>query len=140
MADRGGEEPGLRPASARSSDAGEADGPEAEHVCRICRCPAEPPSRELFHPCRCSGSIKFVHQDCLMQWLPHSGRRHCEVCKYEFSFTPVYADGVPPTLPLGEVLLGLATRGARAAARAVRAIFVVAVWLVWLPSVTCSMG
>ncbi len=35
---------------------GEAD------TCRICR--GEGTTEEpLFHPCRCSGSIKFVHQD-----------------------------------------------------------------------------
>ncbi|KAA8496036.1 putative E3 ubiquitin ligase SUD1 [Porphyridium purpureum] len=42
---------------------------EDEPECRICRCPAELPSRPLFHPCRCRGSIKYTHEDCLVQWL-----------------------------------------------------------------------
>lgn len=50
-----------------------------EVVCRICRLEAEP-GNPLFHPCKCSGTIKFVHQDCLNQWLKHSGHTHCEVC------------------------------------------------------------
>ena len=47
-------------------------------VCRICRCGGEA-DNPLFYPCACSGSIKFVHQDCLLQWLNHSGARNCEV-------------------------------------------------------------
>ncbi len=57
----------------------ESDSQEqGEIVCRICRLEAEP-DNALFHPCKCSGTIKFVHQDCLNQWLKHSGHTHCEV-------------------------------------------------------------
>ena len=41
---------------------------DQEPVCRICRCEEEE-GRPLFHPCKCSGSIKFVHNDCLEAWL-----------------------------------------------------------------------
>jgi E3 ubiquitin-protein ligase MARCH6 len=51
---------------------------EEEDVCRICRNPGEP-DNPLRYPCACSGSIKFVHQDCLLQWLNHSNARQCEV-------------------------------------------------------------
>lgn len=34
---------------------------EADH-CRICRSEGTA-EEQLFHPCKCSGSIKFVHQD-----------------------------------------------------------------------------
>jgi len=33
----------------------------------------------LYYPCACSGSIKYVHQECLVQWLNHSKARQCEV-------------------------------------------------------------
>jgi hypothetical protein len=33
----------------------------------------------LYYPCACSGSIKYVHQECLLQWLNHSNARQCEV-------------------------------------------------------------
>lgn len=33
-----------------------------QETCRICRCEGTP-EEPLFHPCKCSGSIKFVHQD-----------------------------------------------------------------------------
>ncbi|KAJ0680977.1 putative Zinc finger, RING-CH-type, Zinc finger, RING/FYVE/PHD-type [Helianthus annuus] len=53
------------------------DEEEEEDVCRICRNPGDA-DNPLRYPCACSGSIKFVHQDCLLQWLNHSNARHCE--------------------------------------------------------------
>ncbi|THG17546.1 hypothetical protein TEA_011458 [Camellia sinensis var. sinensis] len=50
---------------------------EEEDVCRICRNPGDA-ENPLQYPCACSGSIKFVHQDCLLQWLNHSNARQCE--------------------------------------------------------------
>jgi len=49
------------PAYNASSASGLNGSGEPDH-CRICRSEG---SREepLFHPCKCSGSIKFVHQD-----------------------------------------------------------------------------
>ena len=54
------------------------DDDEDEDVCRICRNPGEA-DNPLRYLCACSGSIKFVHQDCLLQWLNHSNARQCEV-------------------------------------------------------------
>lgn len=31
-------------------------------TCRICSGPAEP-GEPLFHPCKCSGTIRYIHQD-----------------------------------------------------------------------------
>ncbi|KAI3863705.1 hypothetical protein MKW98_031297 [Papaver atlanticum] len=62
-----------------------------EDVCRICRNPGDS-ENPLKCPCACSGSIKFVHQDCLLQWLNYSNARQCEICRYPFSFSPVYAE------------------------------------------------
>ncbi|KAN0115651.1 hypothetical protein V8E52_006770 [Russula decolorans] len=39
--------------------------PEADtdqDTCRICSAPAEP-DQPLFHPCKCSGTIRYIHQD-----------------------------------------------------------------------------
>lgn len=36
-------------------------------ICRVCRCEAG--EQELFYPCICTGSIKYIHQDCLTQWM-----------------------------------------------------------------------
>lgn len=56
----------------------DGDPDDEEDVCRICRTPGEADS-SLYHPCACSGSIKYVHQECLLQWLNHSNARQCEV-------------------------------------------------------------
>ncbi|GJX82258.1 probable E3 ubiquitin ligase SUD1 isoform X1 [Tanacetum coccineum] len=53
------------------------DDDEEGDVCRICRNTGDV-DNPLRYPCACSGSIKFVHQDCLLQWLNHSNARHCE--------------------------------------------------------------
>ena len=36
-----------------------------EWVCRVCHGESDD-EHPLFHPCKCSGSIKYVHQDCLL--------------------------------------------------------------------------
>ncbi|CAM6079086.1 unnamed protein product [Sphagnum tenellum] len=33
----------------------------------------------LYYPCACSGSIEYMHQECLLQWLNPSNVRQCEV-------------------------------------------------------------
>ena len=64
--------------NAPSSAAARFEDEEEEDVCRICRNPADA-EHPLRYPCACSGSIKYVHQDCLLQWLNHSNARQCEV-------------------------------------------------------------
>ncbi|CAG2251600.1 DOA10 [Mytilus edulis] len=56
-------------------------------ICRVCRCESTP-DKPLFHPCVCTGSIKFVHQECLVQWLKYSRKEYCELCKHRYAFTP----------------------------------------------------
>lgn len=56
----------------------DGDPDDEEDVCRICRTPGDT-DLSLYHPCACSGSIKYVHQECLLQWLNHSNARQCEV-------------------------------------------------------------
>ncbi len=46
------------------------------------------PDRPLFYPCVCTGSIKYIHQDCLLLWLKYSKKEYCELCKHKFSFAP----------------------------------------------------
>uniref|UniRef100_A0AAZ3QUY2 E3 ubiquitin-protein ligase MARCHF6 n=1 Tax=Oncorhynchus tshawytscha TaxID=74940 RepID=A0AAZ3QUY2_ONCTS len=56
-------------------------------ICRVCRSEGTP-DKPLYHPCVCTGSIKFIHQECLVQWLKHSRKEYCELCKHRFAFTP----------------------------------------------------
>lgn len=63
-------------------------------ICRICLSEEEP-NNPLISPCGCTGSMKYMHVDCLKTWL--EGKKHmreltvvnsyiwknleCEVCK-----------------------------------------------------------
>uniref|UniRef100_A0A673XBK8 E3 ubiquitin-protein ligase MARCHF6 n=1 Tax=Salmo trutta TaxID=8032 RepID=A0A673XBK8_SALTR len=63
------------------------DTAEEGDICRVCRSEGTP-DKPLYHPCVCTGSIKFIHQECLVQWLKHSRKEYCELCKHRFAFTP----------------------------------------------------
>ncbi|XP_038592899.1 E3 ubiquitin-protein ligase MARCH8 isoform X1 [Micropterus salmoides] len=57
--------------------------PSSQDICRICHCEGDDES-PLITPCHCTGSLRFVHQSCLQQWIKSSDTRCCELCKYEF--------------------------------------------------------
>ncbi|XP_078533141.1 E3 ubiquitin-protein ligase MARCHF1 isoform X4 [Lissotriton helveticus] len=57
--------------------------PSAQDICRICHCEGDDES-PLITPCRCTGTLCFVHQSCLHQWIKSSDTRCCELCKYDF--------------------------------------------------------
>ncbi|XP_024416973.1 E3 ubiquitin-protein ligase MARCHF8 isoform X3 [Desmodus rotundus] len=57
--------------------------PSNQDICRICHCEGDDES-PLITPCHCTGSLHFVHQTCLQQWIKSSDTRCCELCKYEF--------------------------------------------------------
>lgn len=71
------QEPEVVPSS--TLETAMTDDDELETVCRICRMPAEA-ENPLYHPCRCSGSIRYVHSSCLNVWLARSKHDSCEVC------------------------------------------------------------
>ncbi|KAF2453951.1 hypothetical protein BDY21DRAFT_366660 [Lineolata rhizophorae] len=109
-----------------------AKAPEDPDTCRICR--GEGTAEEpLFYPCRCSGSIKFVHQECLMEWLSHSQKKYCELCKTSFRFTKLYSPNMPQRLPLSVFLRRAAVHTVQTVLKWCRWVLVAFVWLCWLP-------
>ncbi|XP_064167509.1 E3 ubiquitin-protein ligase MARCH7 isoform X1 [Anguilla rostrata] len=66
----------------------ESDEDEAD-LCRICQMREESPANPLLEPCRCTGSLQYVHQDCMKKWLRSKIRSGsnldavttCELCK-----------------------------------------------------------
>ncbi|KAK5727092.1 hypothetical protein LTR15_002984 [Elasticomyces elasticus] len=101
-------------------------------TCRICRSEGTP-EEPLFYPCKCSGSIKYVHQECLMEWLSHSHKKHCELCKTPFRFTKLYDAEMPQTLPLAVFIRRACWHAVWTAGRLGRGMMVVAVWAIVLP-------
>ncbi|KAJ4375931.1 hypothetical protein N0V83_001210 [Neocucurbitaria cava] len=112
--------------SSRVLDKDEAD------TCRICR--GEGSAEEpLFFPCKCSGSIKYVHQECLMEWLSHTQKKHCELCKTSFRFTKLYHPGMPNRIPTTVFVRRAALHVVNIFVTWCRGVLVAAVWLFLLP-------
>ncbi|XP_078725699.1 E3 ubiquitin-protein ligase MARCHF7 isoform X2 [Lampetra fluviatilis] len=67
---------------------------EEGDICRICQMSAVAPGNLLVVPCSCTGSLQYVHQDCMRRWLEakiKSGAElsavlHCELCKQLLRF------------------------------------------------------
>ncbi|KAM0840037.1 hypothetical protein ACQ4PT_059930 [Festuca glaucescens] len=114
-----------------------ADGSEDEDgdQCRICRFPAEA-DRPLRRPCACSGSIRFVHDDCLLRWLATSRQSRCEVCSREITISPLYAPNAPARLPVSEFMLGLANKVMGWTVLLLSLVFAMFVWEFVMPITT----
>ncbi|KAJ4991449.1 E3 ubiquitin-protein ligase march6 [Stagonosporopsis vannaccii] len=114
---------------ATTSNMGDKD--EAD-TCRICR--GEGTAEEpLFYPCKCSGSIKYVHQECLMEWLSHTQKKHCELCKTSFRFTKLYHPGMPTRIPTAVFLRRATLHVVNMFLTWCRGVLVACVWLGLLP-------
>uniref|UniRef100_A0A5K4F402 RING-type E3 ubiquitin transferase n=1 Tax=Schistosoma mansoni TaxID=6183 RepID=A0A5K4F402_SCHMA len=108
------------------------------NFCRVCRCEGTV-SKPLFHPCLCTGSIKYIHQDCLVRWLEYSKRNTCELCNHRFAFTRIYASGTPRFLPLTVLAVGLANSLRRFVLNWIHLSIVFTAWLVVVPLSACRM-
>ena len=107
-------------------------------ICRVCRCEGTS-DRPLFHPCICTGSIKFIHQECLVQWLKYSKKEFCELCNYRFSFTPIYSPDMPQRIPVLLVMSGLLSTVVRAVKFWLHYTLVAVAWLGVVPLTACRI-
>jgi len=63
-----------------------------EKTCRIClegsdrdeTCDGEEPAPKMISPCSCIGSTRYVHDNCLQNWIISSKKNECEICKCEY--------------------------------------------------------
>ncbi|CAO3592954.1 unnamed protein product [Absidia cylindrospora] len=105
---------------------------EDQEICRVCRCESTL-TKPLHHPCKCTGSIRFIHQDCLLEWLAHSRKDYCELCEHSFVFTPIYRQDMPAHIPIyllvGQCILHCGTF----LKIGLRGVAVGVVWLMLLP-------
>lgn len=107
-------------------------------VCRVCRMEGSK-TRPLFHPCVCSGSIRYVHQECLLEWLRVSKKDYCELCKHKVTFKPIYSADMPARIPVSDLLSGLTRSLMRALGCWVHYTAVALAWLGFVPLVTCRI-
>lgn len=62
---------------------------DEDKICRICHDNATSDLNPLICPCKCSGTIKYVHRDCLNSWrhshpMNHEHFTHCPICHYAY--------------------------------------------------------
>ncbi|CBY09884.1 unnamed protein product [Oikopleura dioica] len=107
-------------------------------VCRVCRMEGTA-KRALFHPCHCSGSIRFVHQECLVEWLRVSKKDFCELCNHKFAFKPIYSADMPARIPITEFITGLIRSLLRAIGCWLHYTAVALAWLGFVPLLTCRI-
>ena len=62
------------------------DGKVTEKICRICY---EDTENNMIEPCKCGGSIRWVHKDCLLKWIDMNSTRNskCDICKFSYKIT-----------------------------------------------------
>lgn len=60
---------------------------ETERLCRVCLDGDE--DKHLISPCRCCGSLKYIHEECLKTWLAAQDKdmeaAKCEICHTQFT-------------------------------------------------------
>lgn len=107
-------------------------------ICRVCRSEAAS-DRPLFYPCVCTGSIKYIHQECLVQWLKYSKKEYCELCKHKFSFAPIYHPDMPKRLPVRDIVTGLLKNILKAIKFWLHSTLVALSWLAIVPLTACRI-
>lgn len=107
-------------------------------ICRVCRSEGTD-EQPLFYPCLCSGSIKYIHQDCLVEWLKHSRKRYCELCKHPFTFSPVYAEQMPKKIPFTVILYGLVKKSISGGRVLFSWSFATVLWFLAVPVITAHI-
>ncbi|KXS21140.1 hypothetical protein M427DRAFT_51412 [Gonapodya prolifera JEL478] len=60
-------------------------------LCRICfQSRDDEPEKRLISPCKCKGSMRYVHLECLNEWREKSQKKEsfyeCDQCKYRYRF------------------------------------------------------
>jgi E3 ubiquitin-protein ligase DOA10 len=74
------------------------EGSDNQNLCRICFSEQMDDDNPLISVCKCAGSLKFIHLECLRTWLSRKENVktnpfvtsyswkafHCELCKSEY--------------------------------------------------------
>ena len=68
-----------------------------------------------------------------MEWLSHSQKKYCELCKTSFRFTKLYSPDMPQSLPVHVFLEHMTKYVLRNAMLWLRAGVAINVWICWLP-------
>ncbi|OQS54216.1 SUD1 [Ecytonucleospora hepatopenaei] len=67
--------------------------------CKICY-GVDTENDKLIRPCKCKGSMKYIHSLCLEEWLSSESVSSCEICKHSYLFKKVYLSNTPQRMPV----------------------------------------
>lgn len=74
-------------------------------ICKIClQTQSDTEQYPTCHPCKCTGTLKYVHKSCLSSWLNSKNIKKCELCFFEYKFNNVYKETMPKDLNLLVIL------------------------------------
>ena len=58
-----------------------------QKLCKICYEKEDKADDKIINPCFCEGTMKYIHENCLKQWIQKKDNMsyiRCEICKYEY--------------------------------------------------------
>lgn len=61
-------------------------------ICRFCLCEDEGPENPLIAPCKCSGTMKHIHIDCLKSWLKSKINVKSSTFMISYTFKPLMCE------------------------------------------------
>jgi len=59
--------------------------------CKYCQ---ENTDETLIEPCKCNGSLKYLHKSCLEEWIKNYGKNKCEICKSNYNVKITYVKSI----------------------------------------------
>ncbi|KAI5149152.1 hypothetical protein ENBRE01_0726 [Enteropsectra breve] len=68
-------------------------------MCRFCHLDEKESEETLRHPCKCRGSLRYIHNSCLLEWLSEGKPQMCELCNFVYKFEKVYKEDAPQKVP-----------------------------------------
>lgn len=80
---------------------------EQEKICKICHSEFDETNNAVpfIHPCKCKGSLKYMHAECLNEWISLSKKKKCEICNHPFLFKKTFKPDAPKNVPFTYVIL-----------------------------------
>ena len=80
----------------------------SQYKCRICREDiTDIKSPNLLSPCNCRGTLNYIHEKCFFQYIQHTHKDRCELCRIKFpQFPPLPSSPLPPPLRTDHQLHG----------------------------------
>ena len=100
----------MRPHEENGAGARQAE----ERACKICFDETDGPTvGKIIAPCKCAGSVRWIHDECLKTWLVSQNKdintAACELCHHTYRMDFTYKVKFYPQLVLEDGIINLIT-------------------------------